>query len=230
MLDTVIVSDLHYGDKRCNLDAVGMLFDSIKEAEMLIIAGDLLDSWWTSTWDFNALRAVLGRLHTERRVIIQGNHDPENLGELLADNDIGGVADYVVVHGKNGDYAVVHGHSYDYYLAQYSWLVRMGFWLQKFCITKFNVDFSLLRKFSVSARNRSWYFKRYLSDSLRSMRQDYAGKAGVICGHTHYPLYLNMDGGFEYINSGDVLESFTYVVVDADGNISLRGFYPEAAL
>jgi UDP-2,3-diacylglucosamine pyrophosphatase LpxH len=224
-LDTVIVSDLHYGDKRCNLNDVAQLFGHIGPVKRLIVAGDILDSWVASSWDLKPLNALLNGLRPDNITLIAGNHDPSDLKALLPSYEI---LNETSVETCRGPYRVIHGHQYDHLLQEYSVLARIGAWLQQLILKKTGWDIQRLVRFSVSARNKTDYFKRMVGNIIQVMDKECQenGEHGVICGHTHYPVRVRRDDAFDYINSGDLLENLSYVRIDDGGEISLCSYFP----
>ena len=223
MLDTVIASDLHLGDKRCDLEQVASLFGHIGHVHQLIIAGDVLDSWVANTWDIDKLTALLGGLISHTIILESGNHDPNNLQELMGDKFI--VKEQHEVDTRRGKYLVIHGHQYDNILQNYSLFVRMCFSIHQVMLKKFGWDLQKLLRFSLSKRNSSKYFKSLVRDSIKQMMVDFKDYAGVICGHTHFPIRQQFDD-FEYINCGDLIEHYSYVKIDKEGEVSLCGYFP----
>lgn len=223
MLDTVIVSDLHCGDKRCNLEHVASLFGHIGHIHQLVIAGDILDSWAADTWDTTKLSVLFGGLVSHTIVLETGNHDPENLQEIMGDKFI--VKNEHEVETRRGTYIVVHGHQYDHFLKNYSIAVKISFILHQFILNKFGLDLQRLLRFSLAKRNQSKYFKSLVKETVTQMRIDFKDYAGVICGHTHFPIREQYDD-FEYINCGDLIEHYSYVKIDEKGEVSLCGYFP----
>jgi len=223
MLDTVLVSDLHYGDRRCNLEQVACLLGHIGHIHRLIVVGDTLDYWVTKTWNLQSLLALLSGLCSHTVVLISGNHDPNNLDELVGDKIQ--VCDDYEVEAKKGIYKVIHGHQYDKLLCSHFYFVRFCFWIHQLLLNKYGWDFQRLLRFSLSNRSKSKYFESLVKESVEQMRSDYSGYAGVICGHTHFPVRVEFDD-FEYFNCGDLIEHFSYIKINQDGEVSLCGYFP----
>jgi len=219
-MNRIIISDIHIGDKRLDERYLRAFVNYLGYVDELILAGDILDSWVTNKWDLDLLYFIV---HKSARVIfIKGNHDPENLESIIGFK----VLESYEFETPKGKYLVFHGHQFDYLMAKYSWWAKLSFKLHQFLYSKFNIDLQKIKNLSLARRSKAWYFKNIINDSITEIYKKYSKDYKVvICGHTHYPIRVKRED-FEYVNSGDLFENFTYVKIDKEGNLDLCGFYP----
>jgi UDP-2,3-diacylglucosamine pyrophosphatase LpxH len=64
--------------------------------------------------------------------------------------------------------------------------------------------------------------KQHRSARLEQMLENYAREKlqdvdVVILGHSHTPVFMKLPGDKYYINAGDWVDHFSYVVIDDDG-------------
>jgi len=223
MLDTLIVSDIHDGDKRCIHSAIAELMVHVGPAKRLILAGDTLDSWATCEWDVAWLKDIVNHLAPQEVIVLRGNHDPIDLQIRLGTSFT--VMDSYDLSVADGRYKVIHGHQYDTLFVKHSTYVWLCYLLHTFFLNKFGWDLQKLLRFSVSKYSRSAYFKKFVRSAINQMMQDFQNYRGVICGHTHYPIRVE-HAQFDYINCGDLLTNYSYVGMDSDGYPYLRGYFP----
>jgi len=227
--DTIVISDNHIGDKRVDLETIRCMMQYIKDeygdrrVVKLIINGDFLDSWSTDRWDMIKIFSAIS-IGQHETIIVQGNHDPLVLSALVPSGVQ--VVRRTEVKTDQGAYVVLHGHEYDINVNEFSWFWRWVYKAKEYLYSKFGIDIQKLLKFSLSKRHNSLYFMKVVWRSIEMNKnlhdRDYIG---VVCGHTHFPTRLTL-GGFEYLNSGDCIDNFTYVRISEDGKADIGRYYP----
>jgi len=234
---TIWISDLHIGSTQCQADA---LLDFLKynSSEKLYLVGDIIDFWALSKkmyWprDHNTIiQKILRKARQGTEIIyVPGNHD-ENVRDY--DNYVFG--DIVV---KNSDihttlkgrrFLIVHGDEYDTIAKHHQWVAKLGsfgydalleinrylriirHWLG------IRSHFSLAGYVKYKVKNVVQFISDYEHSIVQSLK--HADVHGVICGHIHHAEIKDIDN-FQYINTGDFVESCTAIVEKMDGEIEL---------
>ena len=165
-----------------------------------------------------------------RMVFVPGNHDEfarQFIGLTFGGVEIVRHAKYIAADGKR--YLVMHGDEFDVVVRHSKWLAFLGDWAYDFAIfvnTHFNAvrrrlgfsywSFSAWAKLKVkNAVNFIGAFEQALVEEARRRGVD-----GVICGHIHHPAIRDIDG-ITYVNTGDFVESCSYVVEHHDGRLEV---------
>ncbi len=171
-------------------------------------------------------------------VFVPGNHDEfarQFIGLTFGGIEIARNAKYVAADGKR--YLVMHGDEFDVVVRHSKWLAYLGDWAYDFAIfvnTHFNAvrrrlgfpywSFSAWAKLKVkNAVNFIGSFETALAEEARRRGVD-----GVICGHIHHPTIRDIDG-ITYVNTGDFVESCSYVVEHHDGRLEVLRWSAPAA-
>ena len=221
----LFVSDVHLGSEGCNAKAV---IETLKryEPEILFLVGDIVDGWLLSKRFYwpqehtNVLRKILSYSKKGTRVIyVPGNHD-EFLRQYC-DFTFGNIE----IHNEylfEGAY-VVHGDAYDG-VVQLSWLGMLGSMGYDAAIVFDRYLKKLGYKKSVSKwlKDRIKEAVKFITNFERELAKQakQRGCHTVICGHIHKAEDKTVDG-VRYINTGDWVESFTYVTYN-DGKYELH--------
>jgi UDP-2,3-diacylglucosamine pyrophosphatase LpxH len=198
----LFISDLHIGSPDCLSAAVLAMLRRVRPDAIYLI-GDIVDSWYVKEWpaDHEIVRRV-GELAAggARVIYIPGNHDAFMRGATLAGIEIVDQATYVARDGRQ--YLVVHGDRHDRFL-----------WL------------SFLHWFPLSRRWRARFHRAFAAvdrtDAAIMRAATSVGVDGVICGHTHAAMDVEM--GVRYLNCGDWVGSCTAVIERMDGTMALIG-------
>jgi UDP-2,3-diacylglucosamine pyrophosphatase LpxH len=222
--DTIIISDLHLGSKNCQAHRLGNFLHKLLEnnPHRLILDGDVFELWSTNYKNIEApehrvvkLIAALSEKGT-KIVYIPGNHDRAfraffkfTFGKIKMRNE------YIIRHNHK-KYLVMHGDEFDAFTRNHviiSILLDQAYILLV-KLSKFIKIFSRSRR-SLSAAKRSKKYAEIVS-RIRALALSYARSRkmdGIIIGHSHWPEILSDPDGVTYINSGDWLDSCTYVVI-----------------
>ena len=168
-------------------------------------------------------------------VYIPGNHDEfarQYIGLNFGGVEIRRDAIHVAADGRR--YLVMHGDEFDVVVRNSKWLALFGDWAYDTAIATNGIlnfvrrrlgfpywSFSAWAKYKVkNAVNFISSFEHELAKEARRRKVD-----GVICGHVHHPN-VRMIEGVVYVNTGDFVESCSYVTERADGTMEVR-LWPE---
>lgn len=234
---TIWISDLHIGSTQCQADS---LLDFLKhnDSEKLYLVGDIIDFWSLSKkmyWPRNhntIIQKILRKArHGTQIIYIPGNHD-ENIRDydnyvfgdiVVKKSDI-----HVTLSGKR--FLVVHGDEYDSIAKYHKWVAKLGSVGYDFLIELNRIlrmvrqifgmrsNFSLAAFVKFKVKNVVQFISDYEASIVSSLRN--GNLDGVICGHIHHAEIKEIQG-FQYINTGDFVESCTAIVEHHDGRLEL---------
>ncbi|MFQ5498397.1 MAG: UDP-2,3-diacylglucosamine diphosphatase [Candidatus Zixiibacteriota bacterium] len=232
-----IFSDAHLGCGTCDqernkLEKIGELFELVKaDGDRLVILGDLFDFWFE-------YRHAIPKLHhrilcmlsalVERGVkidYVSGNHDfwmgdffETQIGIKLHRDELDLVYEKVRLHMTHGDGLALADRGYRFLKR----VLRnpINIWLYR----KLPPDWAIPLARAVSGSSRN-----YTSSRDHTFAADYEAYAkkklvegfdAVVIGHLHIPVEKQLGKG-KYINSGDFISHFSYVVL-ASGELKLK--------
>lgn len=233
---TLFISDVHLGCKGCQ---AGLLLDFLRyhDAESMYLVGDMVDGWrlkrgWYWPQEHNDVVQKLLRKSRKgcRITYLPGNHD-EFLRDYIGTN-FGGVdvvdrAMHETADGRR--LLVIHGDQFDVVVRHARWLAHVGAGAYS-SVLILNTFFNRMRRrlglgyWSLSAWlklrvknavNFIGAFEEALANEARRVGAD-----GVVCGHIHHAQISQADG-FQYVNTGDWVESCTAVAEHHDGRLEI---------
>ncbi len=233
---TIFLSDMHLGTRGCQAHLI-LDFLRHNDADAFYLVGDIIDGWrmkasfyWPQSHN-DVIQKLLRKVRRgARMVFVPGNHDEfarQFTGLTFGGVEIARTAKYVAADGKR--YLVMHGDEFDVVVRHSKWLAYLGDWAYDFAIfvnTHFNAvrrklgfpywSFSAWAKLKVkNAVNFIGAFEEALAEEARRRGVD-----GIICGHIHHPTIRDLDG-ITYVNTGDFVESCSYVVEHQDGRLEV---------
>jgi UDP-2,3-diacylglucosamine pyrophosphatase LpxH len=233
---TIFVSDMHLGTRGCQAHLI-LDFLRHNDADCYFLVGDIIDGWrmkasfyWPQAHN-DVIQKLLRKVRRgARMVFVPGNHDEfarQFVGLTFGGVKIARTAKFVAADGKR--YLIMHGDEFDVVVRHSKWLAYLGDWAYDAAIfvnTHFNAvrrrlgfpywSFSAWAKLKVkNAVNFIGAFESALAEEARRRGVD-----GVICGHIHHPTIRNLDG-ITYVNTGDFVESCSYVVEHDDGRLEV---------
>ena len=233
---TIFLSDMHLGTRGCQAQLI-LDFLRHNDADAFYLVGDIIDGWrmkasfyWPQSHN-DVVQKLLRKVRRgARMVFVPGNHDEfarQFTGLTFGGVEIARTAKYVAADGKR--YLVMHGDEFDVVVRHSKWLAYLGDWAYDFAIfvnTHFNAvrrrlgfpywSFSAWAKLKVkNAVNFIGAFEEALAEEARRRGVD-----GIICGHIHHPTIRDLDG-ITYVNTGDFVESCSYVVEHQDGRLEV---------
>ncbi len=234
---TIWISDLHIGSTQCQAN---VLLDFLKhnDSEKLYLVGDIIDFWalskkmyWPQAHNTIIQKFLRKARHGTQIIYIPGNHD-ENVrdydnyefgGILVKKSDI-----HTTLLGKR--FLIVHGDEYDTIAKHHKWMAKLGSvgydllidinrylrMIRQFFGMRSHFSLAAFVKFKV--KNVVQFISDYEITIVHTLKN--AQLDGVICGHIHHAEIKNIEG-FQYINTGDFVESCTAIVEHHDGTLEL---------
>lgn len=222
--DTIVISDLHLGSKKSQAKKLGNFLHKLLDnpPNRLILDGDVFELWSTNYKDIGAdehraikLVAELSEKGT-KIVYIPGNHDRAfraffkfTFGKIKMRNE------YVIRHNHK-KYLVMHGDEFDAFTRNHIIISILLDQLYVFLVklNAFIKIFSRSKK-SLSAEKHSKKYAEIVS-RIRMLAFAYARSRkmdGIVIGHSHWPEIQTDPDGVTFANSGDWIESCSYIVV-----------------
>jgi UDP-2,3-diacylglucosamine pyrophosphatase LpxH len=233
---TIFLSDFHLGTRGCQAELI-LDFLRHNDADTFYLVGDIIDGWrmrasfyWPQSHN-DVIQKLLRKVRRgARMVFVPGNHD--EFARQFVGLSFGGVEILRNARMETADgrrFLVMHGDEFDVVVRHSKWLALLGDWaydLALFVNTHFNRvrrrfgfaywSFSAWAKLKVkNAVNFIGSFEQALADEARRRGAD-----GVICGHIHHPIIRDVNG-VTYVNTGDFVESCSYVVEHYDGRLEV---------
>lgn len=213
-IDTLIISDIHLGDKSCRAKE---LIETLNcyEFKRLILNGDIFDGLnfkRLHTADWSVLSKIRKVSRKSEVVWITGNHD----GAAVYLSELIGLKVYnKYVWRENGKkFLAIHGHQFDRFLSK------------NFIISSIAVSFyNLIKRIDTKNKTLSHWIKERNKTWLRLSEQVARGavlygrllKADcVFCGHTHLVMQKQF-GKIKYYNSGCWVETpSSYIAITGE--------------
>lgn len=236
-----IVSDIHLGavPDETEREFVAFLEHVGTEAATLLIAGDLFDFWFEygeviPGRHFRTLAALARLVDAGVPVTMAGgNHDAWG-GRFLTDH-VGIVYHTEPFHTRLGGQRalVAHGDGLGRGDLKYRALkavIRSRVAIGAFRALHPELGLRLARAVStthaksdedLSAEGRAAFLSAWATDQLR----EDPDLAWVVCGHSHLPVVHEHESGRWYLNAGDWISHYTYIVIDGTA-ASLRAWEP----
>jgi len=235
-IKSLFISDIHLGNPNSQADKLLKVFKEY-EFENLFIIGDFIDMTYMKRkfyWNQDHSTVIQKVLRLSRKgvkvVYILGNHDyfvrsvieEENIffGEILITNDY-------IYETLNGEKIyLVHGDCFDGFVRIAPWLYWLGDVSYELSI-KINKIYNWFRRlFKLEYWSFSAYMKKKVKNAVSFLSEykkisqktiEEKGCDSIMIGHTHNPEII--EG--EYYNTGDWVESYSYIIEDTDGKIKL---------
>ena len=221
----LFISDLHLGADISNAE---MVLDLLKqfEPEYLFLVGDIIDGWmlkvkmkWKQSHT-NVIRKILSYSKKGTKVIyITGNHD-----DFLRSYDSMQLGNIEICNEYIFENAfIIHGDKYDG-LIDMNWIGVLGGIIYDWAVSydrrmrKLGVKISLSKWLKTKVKEAVKYIFNFESNIAKEAKRN--GCDVAICGHIHKAEDKIIDG-VRYINTGDWVENFTYVVFN-DGKFTLH--------
>ena len=220
-----IASDFHNGNEVADYDRVMSFLDLVDDdADEFLIIGDLEELLWSN---MNILTTVepyrsvnekireIARRKLTRYVI--GNHD-WNAGAFES------LMEPVKIVSSFEEDGIYYGHGHEFDLMSFVvgtpvdpiwWHNALPFALPTYLLMW------LATKVWAKAEDAYYLGVNMIHERARSFATKH-GYHSVVVGHTHFPV-VELRGGINIYNSGDMLDSYTYLVQE-NGIISLRYF------
>ena len=225
---------------RLNSMRVAAFLDSLHgKADVLVILGDLFDFYfeYKSVFPARYLKVLAGIEALSSSGVscyyVAGNHDFW-LGELFSSTlGVKLVADLLILNRQSNPAERVlaaHGDGLGEGDTGYKILkkvLRNRFLIRLFRLLHPDWGYALARITSRTSRKYTINYRpsriEACAEVARSLLADYDDLATVILAHTHSPEQRQFDRG-RYLNAGDWLTHFSYIVWNAPGEYELKSF------
>ena len=235
-IKTLFISDIHLGNPNSQPKKLLEVF-KLYDFENLYIIGDFIDLTYLKRhfyWEQDHSTVIQKVLRYSRKENISifylvGNHDYYlrnlieegniNIGNIkISDKEV-----YTTLKGEK--ILIVHGDCFDGFIKTHPFLYWLGdnsFELSM----KLNKIINIFRKlFKLQYWSLSAYLKTKVKDVIKFLTE-YKKQSlvevknnncdSIMMGHTHSPCIDN-----NYYNTGDFVESCSYIIEDLEGNIKL---------
>ena len=239
-IKSLIISDTHLGNPNSKTDKILEVL-KMYEYDNLFIVGDFIDMtamkrkfYWNQKSSDIIQKILKMSKNGVNIIIIPGNHDHYirflieesniNIGNILL------VDEYIYTTLKGEKIFIVHGDCFDGLIKTNKYLYWLGDSAYELSI-KINNIYNKIRKFfgleywSLSAylkykvKNVIKFLTEYKKLSIHKIIENKCDS--ILQGHTHSPEISIVDG-YNFYNSGDFVESGSYIIEDLDGNIKLE--------
>lgn len=238
-IKTLFISDVHLGTSKCQADKLLEVFRTY-EFEKLVIVGDFIDLTSLKRkffWRPEHSTVIQKILRLSRKgvaiVYILGNHDFYLRG-LIEEGDIN-IGDILLCDDhqhttQSGERIYIcHGDQFDGFIRLHPFLYILGDWAYEMSF-KINKWYNKLR---ILLGLEYWSLSQYLKSKVKnaiSFINDFKYLSikkleetecnSIMIGHIHTPA-IETIGNKKYYNTGDMVESLSYIIEDMDGNIKL---------
>ena len=233
---TIWVSDLHLGTRASQADRFLDLLRNT-ESDFLYLVGDIVDGWalrrrwyWPQMHN-DVIQKLLRKARKGTQVVyIPGNHD--GFARHFTGFRFGGIEIerrhiHTTLDGRR--LLVLHGDEFDGIVARAQWLMKLGSRGYDVALAFNRILRPVLSRFGQSqwsfsqfAKQKSKQAIQFIADFERIVAAEarYSDVSGVVCGHIHKPEIRRFDD-ILYANTGDWVESCSFLVEHDDGEIEL---------
>ena len=235
-IKTLFISDIHLGNPNSQPKKLLEVF-KLYDFENLYIIGDFIDLTYLKRhfyWEQDHSTVIQKVLRYSRKENISifylvGNHDYYlrnlieegniNIGNIkISDKEV-----YTTLKGEK--ILIVHGDCFDGFIKTHPFLYWLGDNSYELSM-KLNKIINIFRKlFKLQYWSLSAYLKTKVKDVIKFLTE-YKKQSlvevknnncdSIMMGHTHSPCIDN-----NYYNTGDFVESCSYIIEDLEGNIKL---------
>ena len=239
-IKTLFISDIHLGTKKCQAEKLLEVFKNY-EFEQLVIVGDFIDLtslkrkfYWTESHS-TVIQKILRFSRKGVKVnYILGNHDHYLRGLIKESNlNIGDIEisdEMFHITTKGESIYICHGDQFDGFIRLHPFLYMIGDFAYELSF-KINTIYNKIRKiFGLEYWSLSKFLKSTVKDAvsfindfqrLSIMKLEEIGCDSIMIGHIHTPAIEKL-GEKTYYNTGDMVESCSYIIEDLEGNIILN--------
>lgn len=228
---SLFISDIHLGAKYSNPEKFLEFIKTI-DCEYIFLVGDIFDFWAlnkSSHWpeqNNDILRKLLKKAKKSKVFYLPGNHDDVVRKFIpLSFENIFVVDEYTHILANNRKVLLVHGDIFDFFGGHLKWIAKLGSILYDYLIalnrcihwiqSKFNLPYWSISKFAKSKTKKALsHIKNFENVAIRYAEEK--GCDSIICGHIHTPKITD-----SYLNCGDWIESYSYIVEEFDGTLKL---------
>jgi len=234
-IKSLFISDLHLGNPNSKTNKV---LDLLKEYEFenLFIVGDFIDMTYMKRKKNNLpqshLTIIQKILRLSRKgvkvIYLIGNHD-SYIKNFIDDNIYLGdifICNEYIHETLNEKIYITHGDQFDGFIMIHPFFYWLGDNAYELSI-KINKIYNLFRKIlGFEYWSLSSYLKNRVKNAIEFINEyEKISKIklvemncnSILMGHTHSPKIST-----NYYNTGDFIESCSYIIEDIDGNLSLN--------
>ena len=235
-IKSLFISDLHLGNPNSQGHKVLELFKQY-DFENLFIVGDFIDMTYIKKNKFNLakkhleiIQKVLKMSKKINVIYLIGNHD-NYIRHLIEDGNtnIGNIiiCDEYIHQTEHEKIYITHGDQFDGFIRVHPFIYWLGDTAYELSI-KINKIYNFFRKiFGFEYWSLSAYLKTRVKNAIEFINEyEQISKIklkemncdSILMGHTHTPkIKIN-----EYYNTGDFIESCSYIIEDINGNLILN--------
>ena len=238
-IKTLFISDIHLGTPKCQADKLLQVLRDY-DYEELVIVGDFIDLTSLKRkfyWNPDQSTVIQKILRSSRKGVkvtyILGNHDYFLRGLIKEENiNLGDIIicdEYFYKTSKGEKIYICHGDQFDGFIRLHPFLYVLGDWAYEMSF-KINKWYNKLRKvFGLDYWSLSQYLKStvknaisFINDFKRLSIQTVKEKEcdSIMIGHIHTPAIEKIEN-WTYYNTGDMVESCSYLIETLDGDINL---------
>ena len=236
-IESLFISDIHLGNKNSQADKLLEVFKQY-EFKKLFIIGDFLDLtslkrkfYWNQDHSTVIQKVLKYSRNGVQITLLIGNHDYYirdlikegniNLGNILICDEC------IYTSIKNEKILLIHGDCFDGFVATHKLLYLIGDLGYELSM-KINWVYNKIRKllglnywsFSAYIKKKVKNIIKFLTEYKKASMELVKNKRcdSIMIGHTHSPEIILG----EYYNTGDFVESCSYIIEDLEGNIELK--------
>lgn len=235
-IKSIFVSDIHLGSKFSQVKKLNQILE-FYDFENIFLIGDIFDGWKmkkTFFWDESKnifIQKILNYSKNKVNVVyLTGNHD-----EFLRKYNINQIGNILVcdeyiykIHGRK--ILILHGDFFDNLCNTFGLLYYLGDSLYTVAL-HFNKFTNFIRKkLGFRYYPISSLLKRKVKMAIKAIDNfEYAASqyckekkcSDIIIGHIHHPeIYKDIDG-IKYHNTGDFVESCSFIIEKYNGELEL---------
>ena len=239
-IKSLFISDTHLGNPNSKADKILEILKNY-EYDNLFIVGDFIDMTYMKKnfyWNQNHSNIIQKILKLSKKniniIYLAGNHD--NYIRFLIDDsniNIGNILlvdEYVYTTLQNERIIIVHGDCFDGLIKMNKYLYTIGDFAYEISIKLNNILNKVRKIFGYEYWSLSAYLKQRVKNVIKFLVEHKKlaiqkikdnNCDSILQGHTHSPEISVIDG-YHFYNSGDFVESCSYIIEDSDGNIKLE--------
>lgn len=227
---SLFISDCHLGSDSSNHDKLLSLISQI-DCDYLYLVGDFIDGWALTRkfkWHSNCNTILQKILRLSRKgtkvYYVWGNHDDflENFSDVTLGDNVLIVREITHTTLNQEKILVLHGDQFDGIISKHKWIQELGSIIYDYSLLLNKVFRVFKFSFSSFLKNKAKEAVKYIANyefevALYCKINNYTT---IISGHIHKPEFRFIDG-VKYINTGDWVESNTFVVETDRGVLKL---------
>ena len=235
-IKSLFISDLHLGNPNSQCHKVLDLFKQY-EFDNLFIVGDFIDMTYMKRkkfhWTKKHLEVIQKVLKLSKKinvVYLIGNHD-NYIRHLIEDGNINIgnilICDEYIHETSHEKIYITHGDQFDGFIRVHPFIYWLGDTAYELSI-KITKIYNFFRKiFGFEYWSLSAYLKTKVKNAIEFINEyEQMSKIklkevkcdSILMGHTHSPKIKI----YEYYNTGDFVESCSYIIEDINGMLSLN--------